>query len=561
MAEESWDADVDLVVLGSGSAALTGALVAALEGASVVVLEKADVIGGTTAVSGGGLWIPNNRHMHEEGVEDSREDALEYLRACSGVNGDDEILLALVDEGPPMVEFLEDRGGLRFRAWPGVGGATDYRPWLPGSRPGARPLTSPRVTVSDLGQWGPRVRRGASSAWSMDPLDYYRNRVHVMPPSPSTPKRQSDPSVVPEYFASGGALIGQLLKACLEQGVTVLTDTPGEELLLDDGRVVGVRARRNGEPYFARGRRGVLVGTGGFGRNEALKQLWMSRPLEYTCDVESNQGDGHLMGMAAGAMIAGVDDAWWMPHMYLGTGPDGQELSAGSREDRILPHTMIVNQRGERFFNEAVNYYDTGDVFGAKEGGGPRNNPAWFLFDRQALERYALIAYKVPEGETPDYLTVADSLEDLAAQLEIDPVALARTFERFNGFARTGVDEDFHRGDDEWDRRWGDPAQTPNPTLGTLEQAPFYALRVHAGALATRGGLHVNRYGQVLSALPGRGPIPGLYAAGNSSSAGPAMSYPGPGATIGAAMTFGYIIGLRVGQGADVSEPAAGAAA
>jgi 3-oxosteroid 1-dehydrogenase len=261
------------------------------------------------------------------------------------------------------------------------------------------------------------------------------------------------------------------------------------------------------------------------------------------------------MGMAAGAMIAGVDDAWWMPHMYIGTGPDGEALSAGSREDRILPHTMIVNQRGERFFNEAVNYYDTGDVFGAKEGGGPRNNPAWFVFDRQALERYALIAYKVPEGEAPEYLTVAGSVAELAEQLGIEPGALARTFERFNGFARSGIDEDFHRGDDEWDRRWGDPSQTPNPTLGTLERAPFYALRIHAGALATRGGLRVNRHGQVLSALPGRGPIPGLYAAGNSSNAGPAMAYPGPGATIGAAMTFGYIIGLRVGQGADVGSP------
>jgi 3-oxosteroid 1-dehydrogenase len=302
------------------------------------------------------------------------------------------------------------------------------------------------------------------------------------------------------------------------------------------------------------------VATGGFGRNEALKQLWMSRPLEYTCDVESNQGDGHLMGMAAGAMIAGVDDAWWMPHTYVGTGPDGEELSAGSREDRILPHTMIVNQRGERFFNEAVNYYDTGDVFGAKEGGGPRNNPAWFLFDRQALERYALIAYKVPDGEPPEHLTVAGSVEELAGKLGIEPASLTRTFERFNGFARSGVDEDYHRGDDEWDQRWGDPAQTPNPTLGTLEQAPFYALRIHAGALATRGGLRVNRHGQVLSALPGKGPIPGLYAAGNSSNAGPAMSYPGPGATIGAAMTFGYIVGRRVGQGLDVGAPAAGAA-
>jgi 3-oxosteroid 1-dehydrogenase len=432
MAEESWDADVDLVVLGSGSAALTGALVAALEGASVLVLEKAGVVGGTTAVSGGGLWIANNRHMQEEGVEDSRDDALAYLRACTGVNGEEEILLALLDEGPPMVKYLEDQGGLRFRAWPGIGGATDYRPWLPGSRPGARTLTSPRFTVSDLGDWAPKVRRGLSSAWTMDPLDYYRRRVHVMPPSSDTPKRMSDPNAMPEYFASGAALISQLLKACLEQGVTVLTGTPGEELLLSDGAVIGVRGRREGKPYAARARRGVLVATGGFGRNEALKQLWMSRPLEYTCDVESNQGDGHLMGMAAGAMIAGVDDAWWMPHTYVGTGPDGEELSAGSREDRILPHTMIVNQRGERFFNEAVNYYDTGDVFGAKEGGGPRNNPAWFLFDRQALERYALIAYKVPDGEPPEHLTVAGSVEELAGVAD----AHLRTLQRLRAQRR-----------------------------------------------------------------------------------------------------------------------------
>jgi 3-oxosteroid 1-dehydrogenase len=550
----AWDEEADLVVVGSGAAALTAAIVAAVEGASVIVLEKAPVIGGTTSVSGGGAWIPINRHMAERGVTDSRDEALSYMRACAGDQGVDEHIVALVDHGAPMIEFLEDRAGMSFRSWPAVGGTVDYRPWLPGWKPGARTLDAGKFATADLGAWAPRLRLGLQSEWKMDKLDYYAGRQHVSRPSPATPQRMAAPGsdvALPEFVSSGTALVGQLLKAALEQGVTIFAETPGKELLVEDGRVVGVRAERNGEPLFVAGRRGVHLGTGGYGVNEELKRLWLTRPLEVTCDVESNTGDGHLMGLAVGAGVAGLGDAWWMPQIAAGVDPDGATIFSGSREDRSVPHTLIVNQRGRRFMNEAMNYYDAGEPFGTKEGGSPRNHPAWWICDQQAREKYMLIAAKFPGGEIPPWMVQADSLQELASELDVPATALNATIERFNGFARTGVDEDFERGVSEWDIRWGDPQQTPNASLGTIEQAPFYALAMRPGALATRGGLRVDAVGRVLSALPPHQPIAGLYAAGNCSDGGVAGAYAGAGATIGHAMTFAYLVGKRVAAGID----------
>jgi 3-oxosteroid 1-dehydrogenase len=558
---DAWDEESDLVVVGSGGGGLTGAVVTAAEGASVIVLEKAEVIGGTTSVSGGGFWVAANHHMLEEGVEDSPEEALEYMRACAGNQGDDEHIVALVDHGPEMVKFLEDRCGMAFRPWPAVGGTIDYRPWLAGWKPGARTLDAGKVGSADLGEWGPKVRVGIQSAWRIDKLDYYRGRGHVQPLG-TIPPRMAPPGTAvetPEFFSSGSALIGQLLRGCLEQGVTIYTETPGKELLVDDGRVVGVRAERNGEGLYVRARRAVLMASGGYGVSEELKRLWLTRPLEATCDVESNTGDGHLMGMAIGAGVAGLGDAWWMPQMAAGRNRDGSVLLSSSREDRHVPHTMIVNRRGKRFMNEALNYYDAGEPFGTKEGGPIRNYPAWYIFDSQAREKYMIVASKFPGGEVPDWMFVADSVQELAGKLGIEPLVLEQTVDRLNGFAREGKDHDFDRGGNEWDIAWGDPKQKPNPSLGALEQPPFYALEIRNGALATRGGLRVNANAQVLSALPPFEPIPGLYAAGNCSDGAVAGAYVGAGATIGAAMTFGYIAGLRVASGVDEREPVAGA--
>ena len=547
----SWDEEFDVVIAGAGAAGLTCAVVAAVEGLSVLVLEKGGQVGGTTALSGGGAWFPANRHTSEVGVDDSPEEALRYLRACTGENAEDDILVALVEHGPPTVEYLEERAGIFFRPWPSVGGTIDYRPWLPGAKHGGRTLDPGKFTVAELGEWGDRVRTGSASEWLIDKLDYYAKQLHTLPPAPGQEGRtrphqraQGDEGRI-EFFASGTALISRLLKAALEQGASVTVNAPAQELVVEDGAVVGVRAERDGSPWLVRARRGVVMATGGFGKNPELTRMWLTRPIEHTCEPDTVTGDGHLMGAAIGAQLAQLD-AWWMPKLRIGEEPQG------SREDRIMPHSIIVNRAGRRFVNEASNYHDVCEAFGTKEGGWPRNLPAWLLFDAQAREKYILFSGKVPKGDPPPWLTVADSIEELADKLGIDPAALSETVERFNGFAREGRDVDFQRGESGWDRAWGDPKHAPNPSLGPLEKPPFYAVEVMSGALATKGGLRVNASGEVLSAAPPFGPILGFYAAGNCSNAGPPVSYPGAGATIGAAMTFGYIIARELA----VAEPA-----
>ena len=551
----AWDDEADLVVIGSGAAGLTGAVVAALHGARVLVLEKADGIGGTTAMSGGGTWIPVNHHMHESGVEDSREEALQYLRAVGGDTAEDPMLVALVDHGHEAIRFLEERAGLApFRPWPAVGGTLDYRPWHPGAKPGARTLDPGRFTLADLGEWEPRLRTNSKSEWSVDRLDYYGKRMHLLPPGESPKvhlevdeKHHKSRDRPVEHVGRGAALAGRLLKACVEQGVRLRTATPARRLLVDDDRVIGVRAERDGAPYRVRAHHGVLMASGGYSQNPELKRLWMNRPLEYTCEVIENQGDGHLMGMAAGAQIAHLGDAWWMPYIPLGD-PSGPVNIGHTREDRSLPHTLIVNAHGRRFVNESLNYNDVCEGFGTRQD-GPANLPAWLIFDSQGTRRYGTLAAQLPRpgGPPHDWLTTAGTLGELAETLGIDRDGLLATIERFNGFARTGRDLDFHRGESAYDIAWGDPDNTPNPALGTLEDGPFHAIPILPGCLATKGGLRINAYGEVLSAAMWDAPIPGLYAAGNCSTGGVPLAYPGPGATLGAAITFGYIVGRRIG--------------
>jgi 3-oxosteroid 1-dehydrogenase len=545
MPAASPDREADLVVVGSGAAGLTGALVAAMRGARVIVLEKTDLVGGTTSMSGGGIWVPCNPLMASVGVDDSREDALTYLRACTQGQGDDDHLVALVDHGAAMVDRLVE-AGLRFEAWPPIGGAIDYRPWLPGARQGGRTLETVGLSMAELGPWADRLRRNPRLRHARSMIGYYANRQHLLPPSALAAMKPEPPEV--DTYWRGTGLAANLLRACLNHGVEVLTEAPVDAVVTEGGRVAGVTARQDGKPLRIAAPH-VLMATGGYTNNEELKRLWMTRPIDYTCDIESNQGDGHLMGAALGAQLAGLGDAWWLPHMPLGM--EGGVLNiSGTREDRILPHTLMVNGSGKRFMNEATNYYDAGEAFGMKTGAGPRNFPAWLIFDQQGVERYMLLAVKVPRGDRPEWLHKADSIAELAASIGVDATVLSATIARFNGFAASGIDEDFHRGENPWDVNWGDPDNRPNPCLGTVEKAPIYAIPVYPGANSTRGGLRVDAGGRVLSAGSGE-PIPGFYASGNCSNASAAGAYCGPGATLGPAMTFAYLIGEQVGAALD----------
>jgi 3-oxosteroid 1-dehydrogenase len=396
--------------------------------------------------------------------------------------------------------------------------------------------------MSELGPWADRVRKEPRLRSRTNLLDYYSKKKHLMSLAQMVALRgDNDPDV--DIYWHGTALVARLLIACLKFGVDVRTEAPVTELIVEGGRVVGVMTVRNGGAIAIRAPH-VQMATGGYANNEELKRIWLTRPLEYTCEVTANQGDGHLMGAAIGAQLAGLGDAWWLPHIPLGM-ENGVRNLAGTREDRILPHTLIVNGAARRFINEATNYYDFGEAFGVKNGAAPRNFPAWFIFDRQGVERYGLLAYKIPPGDPPDWLHVGDSIAALARSIGVDGAALSATIERFNGFARSGVDEEFHRGENPWDRNWGDPDNKPNPCLGTVEKAPFYAIPVYPGANSTRGGLRVDETGRVISASRGS-PMPGFYASGNCSNASAAGAYCGPGATLGPAMTFAYLIGRQV---------------
>lgn len=553
---DRWSAD--FVVVGSGGAGLAGALTAAILGLKVVVLEKTGLLGGTTAVSGGTSWIPNNSHEANIGVSDSREEALEYLRACIVDTGDPEHIEALVDVGREAIDFFESRAGMEFLAMRPGGSSMDYRTWLPGAKVGGRALIASKTATADLAEHAKLLRITHTSEWTFDPRDYNAEAMHLDAPGTQRPGASvfappsGDEAAIPEFIARGAALVAQLVRGGLAHGVDYRVNTQATEILMEDGRAVGVRIRdETGELHDCRASSGVLLATGGFSGHEELRRLWLARRIDHTCELESNSGDGHLMGMAAGAQMAGMGDAWWMPHVPLGT-ETVIVNTAGSREDRALPGVIIVNDAGVRFMNESINYHDVGKYFDSVVGGWEKNFPAWMVFDARAAGRYAVLAWKVGDGlgPRPDWLRVGDSLAGLAREIGVDPQVLEATVERFNDFARIGVDTDFHRGETEYDRAWGDPDFAPNPCLGALDQGPYYAVRMFAGALSTRGGVRVDSHARAYSASTGA-PIPGLYAAGNCSNGGPASCYPGPGATLGAALTFGYLAGVdAAGAGA-----------
>ncbi|HEY4278669.1 MAG TPA: FAD-dependent oxidoreductase [Conexibacter sp.] len=559
-----WDDTVDAVVVGAGAAGLTAALVAADAGLRVTVLERTALVGGTSAVSGGTLWVPGNRHMAEVGVEDSRADALAYMRAVAGGRADEQVLATLVDRGPEMVEQLERRFGFAFEPYPPVGPTLDYRYHLDGARHGGRSIDLGGFQLDLLGPWAGKLRRGTTSSLVISKAEYYGERHYMSRSFTAPPAADSAPQV-----GGGAALVAHLLHGCLARGARVLVEQPVEQLVLDDdGAVHGVVVDGRDGRRSLRATHGVVLASGGFEWNEALKARYLDRPLTHPASPEDvGRGDGLELGLAAGAAVAGLGDAWWTP--VFDVAGDGAPLAGGVRSvmcraERGFPHAIVVNRAGRRFVNEATNYYDMPAAFGTLAS-GPENLPAWLVVDQQFVDAYPLIATKT-DGVAPEPargLAIAGTLAELAARAGIDGAGLEQTVERFNGYARAGRDPDFHRGESAWDRAWGDADHGPNPSLGTIERGPFYAKQVFAGALGTKGGLRIDGCGHVLSEATGA-PLAGLFAAGNVAAGSVPWGYTGPGATLGPAMTFGYVIGreLAVAAGAPLDEsgpqPAAG---
>ncbi len=530
----------DVIVLGTGAAGLTAAATAAQLGARVGLFEKSALVGGTTAWSGGQVWIPNNPHMPEVGVSDSREQAITYIMSLSRNMLERELVEAYVDGGPEMVTFLESRTPVQFYAVPGM---PDYHPEFPGgSIDGGRTLECPLFAFEELGEWAAMVT----------PSPYFATPYITMSETPLGKAIPDPPGEVElerrarrNERGCGQGLAGRLLMACLQAGVEPRTNCASRTLIIEDGAVVGVRFDTPTGEIEARATRGVVLGTGGFEWDEQLVRAFLRGPMTHPVSVETNTGDGLRMAMKAGAMLSTMREAWWIPvaSVPLAENPMGRVLINGQR---TLPHSIMVNKRGRRFTNEAANYNAFGGAFHVEDVSRFEyaNLPCWLVFDQNYADKYGFrVASGVEAKGVPTWLPRGDTPEALAEQIGADPAGLAEAIVRFNSHCADNHDPDFGRGDSAFDRWWGDPylKGTPEATLGALDRGPYYAVEIHSGCLGTKGGPRVNGDGQVLN-VDGD-PIAGLYAAGNAMGSPFGMTYGGPGGTLGPAMVFGYLAG------------------
>jgi len=532
-----------VVVVGSGSAALTAAVSAACSGASVAVLERSEWIGGTSALSGGLLWIPANPKMAAAGLADDPAAALGYLERLACGRSEPALLETLVKSGPELVSALEAHTTLRFE----VLDKPDYHPELPGALARGRSLAPNLFRAERLGEWRERLRPGPFFSLPLTWREFDATNAVFHP-------ERLDLELVARrnqegWLGMGTALIAHLLLACLERGVDVRLRSRAQHLISEGDRVTGVVANCDGAPHVLRARRGVVLACGGFEASPELVRRFTAGPPTHALGNPGAEGDGLRMACALGADLANMSDLLRFPAASIpGETFQGRALHRMVSGERALPHSILVNRRGHRFVDEAHNYTDVARVFSDWDAVACdwANLPAWAIFDQQFREQYAVLGV-MPQDPTPDWLARADSLAALARRVGIDPEGLEQTVARFNRFAAEGRDPDFRRGESLFDRYYADWGRKPSETLGALEKPPFYALPVSCGAIGTSGGPRIDDVGRVLHVSGS--PIEGLYAAGDAAASTTGPGYGGPGGPIGQGMTFAWRAGRHAAGG------------
>lgn len=539
MPEAKWDQEFDVVIAGSGAAGLTAAILAHDHGARVAVLERSDKVGGTTAVSGGVVWVPLNDHMGEVEATDSREEAIAYCKRLAAGTVPDEMIETYVDTGHRMIRYLEEHTPVRFSVWR----APDYYADGPGGKQRGRALEPVLFGKRDLGEWADRLRPSPMFIVPLT-LEEMLTKYRVLTNTTELPMDLLVKRMQEGMVGCGNALVGRLLKGCLHRGITIMLETRAVELMRSGQRVVGVRAEQGGRDVFLRARGGVVLASGGFEWNQDLVRKFLPGPLTHPNSPPFNEGDALIMAMEIGADLANMTGAWWEPSGCVpGEEYEGRPLSRFISSERVAPHSIMVNRRGRRFVNEGATYNDIGKVlhhFDPQEYGFS-NLPCWAVFDSQYRAKYPVLTV-LPGDPDPEWLAKDETIEGLAKKVGIDPAGLSQTVDRWNSLVLRGRDEDFHRGETSFERYSGDH-RLPQPNLGTIDKPPFYVLPIYPGALGTSGGPRINTKGQVLSV---RGKvIPGLYAAGNAAGSPTGTAYYSGGGTIGPAMTWGYLCGIN----------------
>jgi succinate dehydrogenase/fumarate reductase flavoprotein subunit len=529
----------DVVVIGSGAAGLTAAILAHDQGAKVLILERTDKIGGTTAVSGGGIWIPNNHHMAEVDANDSREEALSYCRGLTMGRAEDELIETFIDTAPVMLRYLEDHTPLRFTPLT----TPDYHPEEPGGKLCGRSVEPAPVEMATLGKWAEKLRPPSNMSFSLTLQEAFQTYQAFYRPW-SVPQELVAERMEKGLVTLGQALSAGLLRGVLDRGISIQLQSRARELIVRKGRITGVRVegeQETGTDVLAS--RAVILATAGFEWNQSLKSKFLTGTITAPNSPPFNEGDGLKMAMSVGADLANMGEVWNYPSILIpGESYASRPLSRGIKAERSAPHIIWVNARGRRFVNEAANYNSIGKVFSEMDTGSPAycNQPAWAVFDQQYRSQY-MVGTTMPEDPDPDWIPRADSLHELALKVGADPDGLQETVDRWNSFVRDGRDRDFGRGESAFDRYQGDH-KAPHPNLGTIKKPPFYALPIYPGALGTKGGPRTNRQAQVVD-VHGE-PITGLYAAGNVAASITGPGYYGVGSTLGPIMTWGYIAGI-----------------
>ncbi|MGO9602189.1 MAG: FAD-dependent oxidoreductase [Candidatus Binataceae bacterium] len=555
--EGRWDHTFDVVVVGSGAGGMTAAVCAHDLGQSVVLIEKSDQYGGTTAISGGGVWVPCNHLMAAAGGSDSYDDALTYLKAATRGMVSEDRLRAYLDHAPRMLRYIEEKTRLRYRTMPQY---SDYYPHLPGSKSGYRTLDPIPFNAAEIGDDFDRMRPPQPGTLIGGRIAMTAGEAHKLLAKERgwialfMKKMAAYWLDVPWRFRTrrdrrltlGSSLTGSLRRSMLDRNIPLWLETPLDSLIVDSRRVTGVVAMRGGTAIRIAARRGVILAAGGFEHNQAMRDRYLPKPTraEWTVTPEANTGDAIRAGQSVGAQVALMDHAWWAPTVFIA----GREKRRAIFVERALPGCVLVNRLGRRFVDEAAPYSDIVYAMYADNEKSAANLPAWLIFDADFRRKYPcgpfLPGMVRPDKSLPsDWLGKvyfrAESLDSLAKQIEVDAAGLRETAERMNQYAASGDDKEFKKGANTFDRYYGDVNVKPNPCLGPIAKPPFYALRIDAGDIGTKGGLLTDEFARVVR--DDAQPIPGLYAIGNTSAAVMGPSYPGAGSTLGPAMTFGFI--------------------
>lgn len=561
----TWDKEVDVLVVGSGNGALTAAITAHdTAKANVLVVEKSDKFGGTSALSGGGVWIPNNRYAQEHTKKehtknDSFDEAFTYLKNTIPPELiREDMIEAYLKNGPEMVDFLHDNTRVRYQS---LEKYPDYYTNLPGSREGHRSMEPEPIAITDLTDDLERFRTGGvmymfykyaitqvqghtimskGKGWLKETLKLILNYYVDIPwliKGTGFSRRTT----------GGGAGVIRLFLSARDRGIPILTNTPFKSLIKEGNQVIGAIIEQNGKPVRVKTNKGVILASGGFEHNQQMREEYLPKPTnsEWSAGNKDNTGDGIKAAMDAGAATGLMNQAWWCTTKPI---PDA-EYPFLAIVNKSLPGSIVVNKAGKRFSNESQNYISfLQETFEVHTEENPCI-PMWMIVDNDFRNKRNIWPAFMPdfmlnkEYFDSGLLTTGKTPEELAEKIGMDAKGLRETIDRFNGFVDTGKDLDFKRGDSAYDRYYGDPEFKPNPCLGKVEKGPFLAVKLNAGDFGTQGGMVTNINGQVLD--NDGNAIEGLYGCGNCTMA-VLPTYPGPGSTLGPAMTFGYIAAKHI---------------